>query len=281
MQAVDTLSGTLTIAGQVITVDNETMFDDSIPTRTLAGIVVGDVIEVHGFAAAGGPARATRIEKPGAGATEVEATGMVTNLDTALKRFNVGTLVVDYATATLEDFGSTGIESGVMVEVKGTSFLADGALHATKVQREGHGFDGHSGAGSEVEGLVTRFVSATDFDVDGQKVSTNASTAFVNGTADDLKLDVKVEVEGKLDSTDTLVATRVMFKRQSSLKRGMVDSVDTAAGTFRALGVTVMVSNTTFKEDHQGDDHFFSLGDLRVGDWVKSAAMPIRRALAS
>ena len=83
----------------------------------------------------------------------------VPNLDTALKRFNVGTLVVDYATATLEDFGSTGIESGVMVEVKGTSFLADGALHATRVQREGHGFDGHSGDDSEIEGLVTRFGS--------------------------------------------------------------------------------------------------------------------------
>ena len=63
VQAVDTVAGTLTIAGQVITVDNETMFDDSIPTRTLAGIAVGDLIEVHGFAAAGGTARATRIEK--------------------------------------------------------------------------------------------------------------------------------------------------------------------------------------------------------------------------
>ncbi len=54
VQAVDTAAGTLTIAGQVITVDNETMFDDSIPTRSLAGIAVGDRIEVHGFASAGG-----------------------------------------------------------------------------------------------------------------------------------------------------------------------------------------------------------------------------------
>ncbi len=112
MQAVDTVAGTLTIAGQVITVDNETMFDDSIPTRTLAGIAVGDLIEVHGFAAAGGTARATRIEKASAGETEVEVTGMVTNLNTSLKRFNVGTLVVDYSTATLADFGSAGIADG-------------------------------------------------------------------------------------------------------------------------------------------------------------------------
>ncbi len=270
VQAVDTVAGTLTIAGQVITVDNETMFDDSIPTRSLAGIAVGDLIEVHGFAAAGGSARATRIEKAGAGDSEVEVTGVVANLDTGLKRFSVGTLVVDYSTASLADFGTTGIANGVLVEVKGTTFRADGALVATRVHREDHDFDGRSGDESEVEGLVTRFASATDFDVDGQKVATNASTAFVNGAATDLGLNVKVEVEGKLDSTATLVATKVVFKRQSSLRlEAMVDSVDTAAGTFRALGITVVVSNTTMKEDHESDDHFFNLGDLRVGDWVK------------
>jgi mono/diheme cytochrome c family protein len=272
VQAVDTVAGTLTIAGQVVTVDNETMFDDSIPTRSLAGIAVGDLVEVHGFAAAGGTARATRIEKASAGETEVEVTGVVTNLNASLKRFNVGTLVVDYSTATLADFGTTGIADGALVEVKGTSFLADGALVATRVSREDRDFDGRSGDESEVEGLVTRFGSATDFDVDGQKVATNASTVFVNGTAADLVLNVKVEVEGKLDSTDTLVATKVVFKRQSSLKlAGMVDSVDTVAGTIRALGITVVVSNTTFKEDHEGDDHFFNLGDLHVGDWVEVA----------
>ena len=270
VQAVDTAAGTLTIAGQVIIVDNETMFDDSIPTRTLAGIAVGDVIEVHGFAAAGGSARATRIEKAGAGETEVEVTGLVSNLDTGQKRFNVGTLAVDYSAATLEDFGATGIAAGNLVEVKGTSFLADGALRATKVEREGHQSDGRSGDDSEVEGLVTRFGSATDFDVAGQKVVTNASTVFVNGTAADLQLNVKVEAEGKFDSSNALVAAKVTFKRQSTARlAAMVESVDAGGGSFRALGITVVVSNMTFKEDHESEDHFFNLGDLRVGDWVE------------
>jgi mono/diheme cytochrome c family protein len=48
-----------------------------------------------------------------------------------------------------------------------------------------------------------------------------------------------------------------------------VESVDAANGTFRALGVTVVVSATTRKEDHESDNHFFSLADLRVGDWVE------------
>jgi PKD domain/Domain of unknown function (DUF5666)/Cytochrome C oxidase, cbb3-type, subunit III len=270
VQAVDLAAGTLIIAGQVITVDNETMFDDSIPTRTLAGVSVGERIEVHGFAGGAGTARATRIEKAGAAETEVEVTGIVANLDTALKRFTVGSLVVDYSTATLEDFGSSGVTAGLLVEVKGTSFLADGALRATRVEREDRDFDGNNGDEVEAEGLVTRFTSAADFDVAGQKVSTSASTVFVNGTTADLALNVKVEAEGKLDATDTLVASKLTFKRQSTVRlAAAVESVDTANGTFRALGVTVVVSAATRKEDHESDDYFFSLTDLRVGDWVE------------
>ena len=270
VQAVDLAAGTLTIAGQVITVDNETMFDDSIPTRTLAGVSVGDRIEVHGFAGHAGTARATRIERAGAGETEVEVTGVVANLDTGLKRFTVGTLVVDYSAATLEDFGSSGVTAGILVEVKGTSFLADGALRATRVEREDRDFDGSSGDQVEVEGLVTRFASAADFDVAGQKVSTNSSTVFVNSTAADLALNVKVEAEGKLDATNTLVASKLTFKRQSTVRlAAAVESVDSANGTFRALGVTVVVSAATRKEDHESDDHFFSLAGLRAGDWVE------------
>ncbi len=269
VQSIDVAAGTLTVAGQVVTVDVDTMFDDSIPTRSLAGIAVGDVVEIHGFASAEG-ARATRIEQAGAGETEVEVTGLVAGLDTAATRFTVGALVVDYAAATMEDFGSTGIASGQLVEVKGTSFRSDGALVATRVEREDQDFDGHSGDEGEVEGLVTRFGSASDFDVAGQRVTTNGSTRFEGGTAADLALDVSVEVEGALDANDTLVATKVEFKRHSTLRlAGPVESVDSASNTFVVLGVTVVVSANTLREDHEGDNHFFSLADLRAGDWVE------------
>ena len=60
VQSVDVAAGTLVVAGQLIIVDDETTFDDSIPGMSLAGIAVGDRVEVHGFAGADG-ARATRI----------------------------------------------------------------------------------------------------------------------------------------------------------------------------------------------------------------------------
>jgi hypothetical protein len=122
---------------------------------------------------------------------------------------------------------------------------------------------------------VTRFVSATDFDVAGLKVTTTSATIYTGGTAADLKLDVKVEAEGKLDAGGTLVAAKIVFKRSSSVRfTATVEGVDTAAGTVKALGLTIVVDATTRKEDKEGDDHFFALGDLRSGDWIDVRGYP-------
>lgn len=274
VEAVDPVAGTLTIAGQLIRVDADTSFDDSIPTHSLAGIAVGDRIEVHGFVMADGTARATRIEKASATDTEVEATGAIDSLDTVAMRFVVGTLTVDYSTATLDGFGSAGIAAGEIVEVKGTAFLADGALKADRVSLEDGETEAKSGDESEMEGFVTRFTSATDFAVDGQQVTTNGNTQFVNGTGADLALNVKLEVEGTFDANGTLVADKIVFEHEASVRlSAKVDAVDATAGTVTVLGLTVAVDATTRREDQEGEDHFFSLADLHVGDWVEIAGV--------
>jgi len=276
VQVVDVAAGTITVAGQVVIVDADTSFDDSIPGASLAGIAVGDRLEVHGFAGADGRSRATRVERAAAGETEVEVTGFVTALDAPARRFRVGTLLVDYSTATLEDFGAAGPANGDLVEVKGREFLGDGALRAQQVDKEdGRDDDSSSGDESEIEGLVTRFVSASDFDVAGRPVTTTAGTTYVGGTAANLGPNVKVEVEGTIDASGVLVAVKVAFKRSGSVEiSAPVEAVDAAAGTLRALGITIVVNASTRVEDHEGDDQFFALGDLRVGDWVEVRGYP-------
>jgi hypothetical protein len=275
VQAVDPVAGTLTIDGLVIHVDAATMFDDSIPGGSLAGVAVADRIEAHGFASATGDALATRIEKADAADNEHELTGALTALDTVNKRFTIGTLVVDYAAATLQDLPATGLVEGDIVEVKGTVILADGALEATEVHKEDGGIDGKSGDGGEIEGLVTRFGSATDFDVAGQPVTTNASTSFAGGTFADLALDVQVEVEGTLDAAGKLVASMVAFQRDSTVElAGLVAAVDAAGGTFQALGTTFVVSDATRREDNVTGGKFFALSDLHAGDWVDVSGYP-------
>jgi hypothetical protein len=275
VQAVDVAAGTLTVSGQVVRVDDDTSFDDSIARASLAGLAVGERVEVHGFSGSNGQGRATRIERPAAGDLEIEAKGLVAGIDTVARRFRVGTLVVDYSSATLEGFGSTGPRDGDFVEVKGRELLADGALKAVRVHKDDDGVNGQGGTGAEVEGLVTRFASATDFDVAGQKVTTGSATSFVGGSASDLKLDVKVEVEGKLDAGGTLVAAKVVFKRASPVHlAGRVESVDAASGVLKILGLDVVVDASTRKEDKEGDDQFFAIGSLRTGDWVEVRGYP-------
>ena len=274
VQSVDAASRAITVAGQLVRIDDDTSFDDSIG-GSLAGVAVGDRVEVHGFAGSDGQARATRLERADATETEVEVTGLVAGLDTVARRFSVGSLRVDYSTATLEDFGSTSLVNGVLVEVKGREFLADGALRATRVEREDGGAMGPAGGEAEIEGLVTRFGSVTDFDVAGRRVTTTTSTVYVGGAPTDLALDVKVEAEGRVDANGVLVAVKVAFKRASSVRlTAPVEAVDVAAGTLRALGLTIAIDADTRKEDHESDDQFFSLESLRVGDWVEVHGYP-------
>jgi len=143
------------------------------------------------------------------------------------------------------------------------------------VHREDHGTEGPSGSEAEYEGLVTRFASQTDFDVAGRRVTTTAATVYVGGAPVELGPDVKVEVEGRLDAAGALVAARVVFRRQSTVRLvAPVEAVDVAAGTLRALGLTIVVDATTRREDHESGDRFFALDDVRVGDWVEVAGYP-------
>src|SRR5437588_10208100 len=70
----------------------------------------------------------------------------------------------------------------------------------------------------EREGLITRFASATDFDVADKPVTTTSSTEYRNGTAADLALNVKVEVEGMLKSSNVLVASVVAIEHKCHIE---------------------------------------------------------------
>jgi len=274
VQAVDATGSTLTVEGQLILVDNETSFDDSIPGRSLAGILVGDRVEVNGFVSASGEALATRIEMADAGDNEIEVTGPVTALDKVARRFTVGTQVVDYSIATLQGFAASDPEEGDIVEAQGTALLADGALQATEVQKEDGGMEGDQGDEGELEGLVTSVNLPTDFEVSGQKIMIAPSTTFVGGTSADLLVDTRVEVEGHLDSGGALVADKVIFRHESTVKLSApVEAVGTD-GTLQVLGVTIVVTPDTRMEDNETDDHFFSLGGVSVGNWVEVSAYP-------
>ncbi len=269
VQSVDPTAGTLVVLGQTVKVDATTSFDDDIQPASLAGVLVGEVVEVSGFRDADGVIRATRIERHDPG-DDFEVTGVVANHDAAAKRFTISALTVDYSRAQLDDLPGGAPADGLLVEVKGRTLDADGVLLATRVEGEREDLDADDDDEAEIEGLITRFVSATDFDVNMQPVTTSAATRFENGTSADLAVNVRVEVEGEI-LDGVLQAEKVRFERESDLRVSVaVASIDAAAGSFTVLGITIQTdASTRFEDKTDAQLRPFNVSDLRVGDFVE------------
>ncbi len=269
VQSVDLAGQRLVVLGQTVQVSANTSFGDSIVPRALEGLAVADQVQVSGLVASDGVIAATRIERR-ASSSEVDVKGVASGVDSAAKRLNINGLAIDYATAQLEGFAMGQPADGDLLEVRGT-LNASSVLVATRIQRETQSFMGTIDDEADIEGLITRFVSASDFDVAGQSVITNTSTRYEGGSASDLALDVKVEVEGGFDINGRIVAEQLRFRLDSDVEiSATVESVDAAASRLVVLGTTVVVNELTRFEDHSAADlQRFGLADLRVGDYVE------------
>jgi hypothetical protein len=272
IQSIDLAADSLVVLGQSIKVGPATSFDDGISPRSIDGLAAGDYIEVSGLVAASGMIEATRIERRSASAA-VELKGAASAVDTVARRLRINAQQVDYSGALLSNFPSGQPSDGDLLEAHG-SLDGTGVLVATRLERRSASLDGSASDSAELEGLVTRFVSTTDFDIAGQRVTTTTSTVYEGGTAASLAPDANVEVEGTFDASARVVARRIEIRRQSDLEfAGRVDAVDAAAGMLTVLGNALRVTSLTRFEDHsQADLERFGLSDLRVGDYVEVRA---------
>ncbi len=231
--------------------------------------------------------------------------GPIAAIDTTLNTLTVlgQTVKIDAGTSFSSDVQPadiTGLKVADFVEVSGLT-AADGSISATRIGREAsagtlqvlgtvasvdtvaHTFMinalivNYSAANltgnhedMEREGLITRFASATDFDVAGEPVTTTSATVYRNGTEADLALNVKVEVEGSFNSSNVLVADVVSFHHNGGVElQSTVTAVDTTAGTLTVLGVEITVTSTTRFEDRSSAQvEMFSLSNISVGDTV-------------
>ena len=275
VESIDLANSRLVVLGQTVLVDGSTVFDDNISPASLEGLNPGDFVEVSGLTNADGAVVASRIEKKPAGG-EMEIRGTVSNLDSANSTFNINALVVDFSGAMLDNFSGGTISDGDFVEAKGTTLGPNGELIATRVERKNPGvgdddFDGQF----QIEGLITRFVSATDFDVAGLPVTTTDQTVFLNGTAADLALNLKVQVEGSRNDDGVLVATKVDIRRASNTRiHAPVDSVDAGSDTVVMLGISVRIDAMTQIEDKSDADvRSFSIADISTGDFLEVRGM--------
>lgn len=271
IQSIDLATSQIVVLGQTVLINPETSFDDSISPASIDGLSVDDIVEVSGLVDASGRITATRIELKPAG-TEFEVLGIVSAHNSTNSLFNINNLVVEYSGATLDnDFPGGQINDGDFVEAKGLALNGNGQLVATQVELK-DGLPGVAdGVHIEIQGFITRFVSAQDFDVTGLPITTNASTVYEGGVAGDLGLNVKVEVEGDVNSSGVLVATKVDIRRAKAVRAtANVDSVNAAANSLVMLGVTVSVDALTRLEDKSSVDvRPLTLADINAGDYVE------------
>jgi len=197
--------------------------------------------------------------------------GEISDLDVGNLRFRIGGQFCDYSGAALE-LGGANLDNGLFVEVTSAVPVASGDMILDRIRARDRDRDRDqlcdSDCDFEVEGYITTFVSATEFEVDGQPVTTTGSTVYVNGTVDTLALDVRVAVDGTVDADGVLIAERIVFRLQSLVEIDAdIEAIDTVAGSVTVLGIDVQTDDMTIFRDHSAVEIIdFGLEDLAVGD---------------
>ena len=265
----NTTTGEFVVLGQTVRIVPTTSFDDT--PACPADLTQAVAVEVSGLADANGVIEATRIECRDATWDGVlEVNGLVSGHNEGAQTFMINGLEVNYSGAAVDDFPTPGvINDGDPVEAKGTAFDGN-TLDATRVQYKGNRFANDDGDHAEIEGFITRFGSATDFDVSGVPVTTTGSTTFEGGTAANLDLNLKVEVDGDFNASGVLVATKVDIKSATAVRvTGNLDSV--SGNTLTILGITVNTESqkTRFEDKSDADIDPLRVGDLNTGDYVE------------
>jgi hypothetical protein len=292
-------TGTLEIMGQTVTLSQITVFHSNVAgISAVTDIVAGNVVEVSGHSDGMGNIVASRIEvkapdlatyllnNPGG---LIELKGKISSNDPAASTFQIGSLIVDYSGASLDNLpADPGSWDGLYVEVKSDSSPVDNndgtfTLTAMRVELEGNGKTGiNAVAGAEVElrGMIMAISSPTDFMLDGQAVTITAGSDSPEAgkitTVDATMIGRMVEVEGYIDASGTLVSHEVGledgYDASLTTYRDYVQSIDTSSGTVTLQGGQVIsVTNNTIMQDglSSNADHYFNLSDLRTSDYLE------------
>jgi hypothetical protein len=248
--AVNVAGGTLQVLGQTVKVNTGTIFEGF--ANGLASVSTGNEIEVYAlYDAATATFVATRIELK-AGLTVYKLSGRVASLNTSAQTFVLGGQLVRYSSMAASQLPA--LSNGLAVRVKLQPTQVSGAWVATQIRNSAVSVPDLTEA--ELEGIVSDFVSLSNFKVNG--VSVNASgvgVAFKDGSAASVVNGQRVEVKG-MTQAGVLVASRVEIESESGGSGGSsvgaeirligpITAADQANSSFVLKGLTVRYSGTT------------------------------------
>jgi hypothetical protein len=222
------IAGTLTVNGLPVRYDAGTVFDEAFVGGP-AGVVVGSVVEVHGFATGTpGEVLATRVE-PRANAAAFKFRGAISSLDTAVRTFRIGDQIFAYA---LGVSGRELLADGAFLRVWVDPVPVQGRWMVTAIAR-GQAMPPDN-TPVKANGLISVFGSNASFRV-GPWLVDASGASITNGP---LALGLRVKVDGQVQG-GVLVASsvRVIGQGGDELQMtGIIASVDTVAQTFEFNG---------------------------------------------
>ncbi len=256
-------ASTMTVQGQTVHVDENTVFGPGINPASLAGIVVTNLLEIYGFVKGPGTVLATRVERENA-LSELQLVGFVENHSLGAQTFTVGAQVVDYSGADTTDLPGGVPANGQLVKVEGLTALSPmNELVATEVKLEDNDELNDDADDAEVEGVVTQVVSPTEFFIGAQRVQTTAQTVFEGGTPADLVVGIRIDVDGVL-MNGTLIADEVEFEEAIRIESDIATIVGNDITLEGFPGIVVTVDASTVFEGNAA-----SFGDVQVGEHVE------------
>lgn len=251
---LDLAAGTFSILGFQVTVGSSTVFEDISGLSELAD---GDIVEVFGLRD-GNAIEASRVEKksPNAGNTLIKLRGQISNLSTSTTSFTVGAVTINYGSAEVRpSLGA--LTEGAFVKVRSTSAPVGNVVTASRVQVVGNDpFEFEHGGKSEIEGVVSDFVSIGQFVIAGVTIDASNAT-ILRGTVGQLADGVRVEVKGVF-TNGVLIASKVKFEDDDRIDEFEVHgpvSGFTSLASFVVRGVTIDASgaNVLFERGVAGD----------------------------
>lgn len=268
ISAIDVSTNRMTVMGQTVLVDADTVFQLSGIESAFEHLGVDDIVEVSGFVDSQGRIVAASV-RSGAGSGEYDLTGTVETVDDDAMQLTVNGLAVDFGTAGVFGLDAELPRVGDAVEIVGSGFDDSGAFVASRIYSGNAVLAAISGVEAELDGIITRFYSLNEFDLGGTRVRLTWNTRYVNDWIFGLSTDRKVKVSGMLDASGTLVAEEIVFEKLA--KEKMTGTVDAVAGDYLVVGSRLVrvTPETKYKDDSDIDERRFSIDSVRIGDRVE------------
>lgn len=237
-------ANTFSILGFNITVSSATVFEDFAGLSALAN---GNIVEVHGTRS-GNAITATRIElktTPVGDEPLIKIRGQVAALNKTTNTFMIGNVTVNYGAAKVSP-NVEALDNGDFVKVRSTSVATGNTVTASRVQVVGsRPFGFADGGKSELEGVVSDFVSLSQFKVGG--ITVNASTAtIVRGVKENIADGTRLEIKGVFNN-NVITASKVKVEDGARVDEFELHGVVrpfTSLSDFVVRGVTVDASGS-------------------------------------